>query len=133
MSAGFLCGPAKGTAKRPYRCICCRVAYKDAEALGVSICWRCMSGNTACAKCRKRGIPFSDFRVGGYRKYRDTLRYYTCGGRLHRFTRWLGSLAVMRCNKRIPRVHLAGGAAVVPACGFCWPQGVGALPGDMLH
>lgn len=121
----IICGPAKGTTDKPYRCICCRVAFSDPEALGVSICWECMTGKMSCARCRKRGVPFSDFRVGGYRKYRDTMRYYAQGGRLHRMNRWRGSLAVANCGATVPRKHLGGGAAVVPPCRFCWPRGFG--------
>lgn len=124
-AVGFVCGPAKGTEAKPYRCICCRVAYADIEALMVSICVLCMAGNLRCRRCRSRGVPVSDFRVGKWRKYRDTMRYYPNGGLLHRVRRVIGSSVAMNCGKRIPYAHLGGGEAVVPPCRFCWPRGFG--------
>lgn len=121
----IVCGPAQGTKDKPYRCICCRRCFDDIEKLGVSICWDCQTGLPSCRRCRERGIFISDFRVGGYRKYRDTLRYYTGGGLGHRLRRLTRSTAIGVCGKRIPRKHLGDGAAVVPACKFCWPSGFG--------
>ena len=95
------------------------MAYESREALGVSICWLCMGGNTSCARCRERGVFVSDFRVGSWPN--DLSKPYDPqGGFGHRFARWHGSLGVMRCGKRIPRKHFGGGEAVVPSCRFCW-------------
>lgn len=126
MSWGAICGPAKGTKARPYRCICCGVAYSNPEALGVSICWACMGGNTRCKECRKRGVFVNDFRVGTHYGPDGSLlpEYDPQGGLGHRLHHFRGSLGVMNCGKRIPSKHFGGGAAVVPPCRFCWPGGL---------
>lgn len=119
----MLCGPARGTKEKPYRCICCRKAYASGEELGVSICWHCMSGNTKCKRCRKRGIFISDFRVGGWKEVDGKNVYDAQGGKGHRLVSFRGSVGVMRCRKRIPIRHFGGGEAVVPPCKTCWPKG----------
>jgi hypothetical protein len=118
MKAGFLCGPAKGTKKKPYRCICCAVAFNNPEALGVSICWNCMGGNPDCPSCVARGVPFQDF-------FDETPTQ-----RMHRFARWAKGhkTAIMRCGLPITRGRLGQAIAAQPrikAHRACWPGGYG--------
>jgi hypothetical protein len=119
----IVCGPAKGTKAKPYRCICCRRTFADIDALAVSICWECMGGNARCQECRRRGIFVNDFRVGTHYGPDGSLlpEYDPQGGLGHRLHHYRGSLGVMNCGKCIPRKHFGGGVAVVPPCGFCWP------------
>ncbi len=124
--AGFICGAAKGTTAKPYRCICCRVAYANPDAVMVSICVFCMAGNPRCAECRKRGIFVSDCRVGTHWAPDGSVlpEYDPQGGTGHRLARYRGSVGVMNCGKRIPIKHFGNGIAVVPPCRFCWPGGI---------
>lgn len=117
----YVCGPAKGTKAKPYRCICCRVAFKNPDALGVSICWDCQSGKPTCANCRERGVPFDDFRVG---KWEGTT-YHDNGGRLHRLARLSRTNWIAVCGARVPKEHIGQGISVVPAHRKCWPKGYG--------
>jgi hypothetical protein len=118
----FVCGPAKGTKAKPYRCICCKQAYADPDALAVSICWGCMSGNTSCKACRQGGIFVSDFRVGGYEGTGDNFHFEAHGGLGHRLARLTGKTGIMTCGVRIPREFFGGGIAVVPPCPECWKE-----------
>lgn len=118
----FLCGPAKGTKAKPYRCICCGRAYSDPDALAVSICWSCMGGDFTCKACRERGVFVSDFRVGKWVHDEPEWRYDAGGGFGHRLVHLRGKTGVMACGAHIPREHFGGGEAVVPPCPTCWPE-----------
>ena len=117
----IVCGPAQGTKASPYRCICCRRTFADIEALAVSICWGCMSGDPKCKSCRERGVFVSDYRVG---RWPDDLSqdYDPEGGLGHRLATISRTNGVMVCGERIPKAYWGDGEAVVPPCPVCWPE-----------
>jgi hypothetical protein len=55
----LMCGPAKGTAEQPYRCICCQRTFSDIEQMAVSICWDCQfKGTPGCIGCGNSRILY---------------------------------------------------------------------------
>lgn len=117
---GFICGPAKGTKDKPYRCICCRRSFADYNAIAVSICWSCMSDDATCRSCRARGVWVSDLRVGCWN---DSITEYDPeGGMGHRLLKLSRTNGIMACGARIPRAHFGDGKAVIPECPVCWAE-----------
>lgn len=104
-----LCGPAKGTAERPYRCSCCRAAFADEEQVAVSMCWSCSGGgNPGCGRCREQGVFFD--------------RFADPDGRGHRLARRTSAAWIGACGVSVPRAEVGQGIAVVPPCRRCWPE-----------